>query len=281
MSIDYTKYEDTVLFLMRHAESTANRNSKIYSLENNLTIPITNPLGIAQSIAAGNFFAPFLEQELGVTDWNELEIHSSHCARVLQTLKGVYNGAAGMNGKPEFTMDARLIEKFFGATNNLANPDSKVGSLEKRFISFLSSLVNEGYSINPFHARNLMGDATAQTYERKVSFLEKVITPSILGGQNKFLLMGHGNGHRCLMASWAEVPVVQMDRIPEPQNADIIMIKGRGPHCTITQIFDGQKMEPVCNNLLETIDYITIDDVTMPPSDLPAKMKPLPHRPTL
>ena len=271
-----SQYDDVVIWLIRHAESEGNVNRRTYAIKNNLTIPITNPVGINQARFGGAHFVPYLKDEFNIRSWSELKIYSSHCVRALQTLKENYNGASTiLEGQPDFELDERLIEKFFGVTDRVIHSNKRFDFLRTKILKIIEELILDNYKVNPFHARNLMGDATAQSYKGKVDFVEQVLNPAIAQGNRRFLLMGHGNGHRCMIAVLAKAPIVQMDRIDEPCNGDIIEVRGRGRYCTVRKIFDGRSMKPANENLIAGVEYIAIDDVTSPPDPLPAKMQPL------
>jgi len=165
----HKNYQDVEILLVRHAESEANADPIKYTEISNLKIGLTD-LGWQQAGALGKFINVEY-QSANIQNWDEIKVYNSPCARTLETFNAV-RLMSQLSGEPTINGNARLIEKFFGATNNLfhngKNGDPKI---DEKFVENLQQLVEMSYKTNNFDGKNLLGESTADIFEKVTAFI--------------------------------------------------------------------------------------------------------------
>ncbi|MCD8566488.1 MAG: phosphoglycerate mutase family protein [Alphaproteobacteria bacterium] len=243
------------ILLARHARSDGNDNEEAYIRDGDNGVGISD-LGWQQGIALGQFLGRYYP-ETGTQEWPVVYISSYK--RPKQTLSAALHGMNGaLPGRPKLYEDPRLIEKFFGATNHIHNPE---GIIDPDFAAHMKLLAKKVYEKDPFATRNLLGESTKDTLMAVKSFLDGTFARDAQEGKDDFLFIVHGAVIQAFLMTWAHLPMHSKNQIQNPGNCDVICIEGQPKNWTITKIYDGEAMKAVNLPVIDHIKPFSVDDL--------------------
>ena len=245
------------ILLIRHGQSRGNVDEAAYITEGDHKVGLCD-LGWKQAIAAGGFLKSYFPKT-DTVDWPTLYLSSYQ--RTQETLRGILHGIDGaIEGSPKIYEDPRLIEKFFGATNHINNPE---GIVDPHFASEMTKLSKAVYAKDPFTARNLFGDSSKDALTTMKGFIDGTLSRDVSEGKHDFMFVMHGATIQAFLMSWAHLPMLAKSKLKNPGNLDIISIEGTPKNWKIRKIYDGQRMQPVNEAVVDHIKLLTVD--TLPP----------------
>ncbi len=267
--------EKVNIVLVRHGESEANVDPRHY-LSGDDKVGLTRT-GCQQSLAAGEFLAEFYKARMAEQADFEPAIFVSPYQRALQTLRGLCDGGlVEFFGEefPKIKQDDRLIEKFFGAESEMGMGDPSDYSLG--LINDLMRLQIRTDRANPFVSRKLLGESTNDVSLRVKSFIEGTLARDVAQGLTDFLIVAHGAVIRSFVNEFFHIPSNSPNRIEAPKNCDVIVIEGVPKNWSVSKVYDGLKMGPTSLDLLEGIEFITLE--TLPSLPFPRSQGPQARR---
>jgi len=119
------------------------------------------------------------------------------------------------------------------------------------------------YAKDPFTARNLFGDSSKDALTTMKGFIDGTLSRDVSEGKHDFMFVMHGATIQAFLMSWAHLPMLAKSKLKNPGNLDIISIEGTPKNWEIRKIYDGQRMQPVNEAVVDHIKLLTVD--TLPP----------------
>ena len=264
---------------VRHAESEGNVDPRMYLKKGDSNVSLTD-LGWMQAFGTSNFLTQYY-QDTNTTAWPTIFLSSYR--RPQDTFSAIFHGANDnglksiFRGKPKLNEEYRLSEKFFGAASALAHPEElfNVGDWtseeKKNFldnVNAIKRLSNATYKNDPFVAPHILGEATLATCDRVKGFSDGTLHRDVLEGKNDFLIVSHGAIVQAEVMNWFHIPMRAKRELGTPGNGDVIAIEGGDKNWTAIKIYDGEAMKPCNINLIENINYLTVDTLPEIPNHI-------------
>lgn len=251
---------------MRHGQSEGNLNELNYLQKGDSNVGLTD-LGWEQTIRAGEF-ASLYYAKTGTDEWPEFFI--SPYQRTRESTSGFLHGLDGtFSGEPKFHEDPRLIEIFFGAMGRKRNPQ---GIVDPNLADELKNLAHHTYAVDRYATRTLYGESRMDVQTRLRSFYDGTLTKKIAAGQDDFFSAVHGVVIQENIRIWKGLHI--NDKIPNPHNGDIFEFEGEPGACTITKIYDGEKMTPVHEPYVDNLKKHEFSDLPAVPQHIIDGMTP-------
>jgi len=216
------------ILLIRHGQSRGNVDEAAYITEGDHKVGLCD-LGWKQAIAAGGFLKSYFPKT-DTVDWPTLYLSSYQ--RTQETLRGILHGIDGaIEGSPKIYEETKLSKAV--------------------------------YAKDPFTARNLFGDSSKDALTTMKGFIDGTLSRDVSEGKHDFMFVMHGATIQAFLMSWAHLPMLAKSKLKNPGNLDIISIEGTPKNWEIRKIYDGQRMQPVNEAVVDHIKLLTVD--TLPP----------------
>ena len=199
------------IILVRHGESKANVDSRVYANVPDWRIELTEN-GVAQALAAGQKIAGLIGDE-------SFGVFVSPYKRTLQTRDSLLEG---IGRKPVYNyQDPELREQEFGNMPPKEENDKRI-ALRREF----------GY----FFYRFPEGESCADVYDRMALFLDTLYrrfnSPSC---PENIIIVSHGNAIKCFLARWYHWTVDYFDSLGHLPNCHITVMTNAEPSQTSTR----------------------------------------------
>tara|TARA_R110001592_G_scaffold3525_31_gene20189 strand:+ start:5853 stop:6680 length:828 start_codon:yes stop_codon:yes gene_type:complete len=235
---------------IRHGESQGNENPEMYQL-GDPQVALTDE-GIRQGIRAGVFLAEYLEDTGNAQD-DPLFV-AGEFMRHRQTYGAIWQGM-GMDGAPPERFDSRLNEQSFGVLPFMIGKDGDYETLSRAY----SKQVRD---VNPFSASALHGESARDTSAHIKSFIDGTLKRDMDEGHKRIVVITSGRVIQTALMNWFHLPSdsIENGQLKNPDNTDIISIRGTQKDWTATKIYDGPSGQACA------IDYIDgIEPLSIPP----------------
>ena len=256
------------MLFVRHGESDGNVNDGAYLSDGDQGVGLTDT-GWIQTYHSGDFLGDLYERT-GTKEWPALYL--SYHLRTQQSCRSVIKGIGDkLPGLPKLYGDPRLIEKFFGATNHIHNPD-KIKGLDPEFAENMRILSNAVYEKDPYTTRNLFGDSSRDITTYVDQFIA-TLRRDMKEGKRDFLSITHGAVIQAILSRYARLPPDRAKQaIGNPNNGDVISIEGFPGNWEFKKIYDGPRGQATDINLLENVRPYNVDDLPEMPDHIKQKL---------
>ncbi len=236
---------------IRHGESCGNENPLAYQ-EGDPSVELTEE-GWRQAVRAGQFLEQYLEDN--GADGEMPEFLVGEFMRHRQTYRGIWMGA-GQEGEPPKKFDSRLNEQSFGVLPYMIGKDGEFESLSKEY----SKQVRDG---NPFSASAMHGESARFTHALVKSLMDGTLERDREEGQNKIVLVTSGRVIQTALMNWFHLPSesIENGQLKNPNNCDIISIKGQSGDWSATKIYDGPSGEARSEDYIAGIEPLSMPEV--------------------
>ncbi len=248
--MDDNSEETYELLWIRHGKSQGNEDPFIYT-EGDPNVELTEK-GWRQAVLAGQFLKDYLADDGGAESANFLV---GEFMRHRQTYRGLWHGL-GMGGEPPKRFDSRLNEQSFGVLPYMIGKEGEFETLSKEY----SKQVRDG---NPFSASAMHGESARFTHALVKSLMDGTLQRDKEKGDNRIVLVTSGRVIQTAVMNWFHLPSqsIENGQLKNPNNCDIIRIKGNDENWAATRIYDGKNAQPRNDNIIEGIEPLSVPDV--------------------
>ncbi|PJB72229.1 MAG: hypothetical protein CO093_03410 [Alphaproteobacteria bacterium CG_4_9_14_3_um_filter_47_13] len=225
------------IFLIRHGESHANKDTKKYELDGDSNITLTDT-GWEQAISAGKFIKNWQERKNN-GDHKKTHIWMSPYERTRETTSGLQYGA----GKIDIINVAEeLIEQDFGDYFALEQQRKSLLNLEFRKSS---DLYEKAWSKDKFYARPPRGESPHDVQTRVKPFAD-MLRNHPDADETDHICITHGVTLRVFAMAFMRIDPKRYKEFLNPSNCAIFAIEGDAANgYSLKQIYDGETGEEI------------------------------------